>query len=92
MFLSSKVELIFFIIIALGIMQYGFENKVILKMSKKHVITVANPLIYYLIDKLGYANSQLITKLIILDIKCKVSKEISFTSNSIAKSKKIKPG
>lgn len=69
-------------------MQYKVENRAISKMTKKLVNNITNPLIYYLIMKISYANFWLITKLIILGIKFKVPKKISCGNNGKAKRQK----
>lgn len=73
-------------------MQNEFKNETVLKMSEKFVIIAINPLVCYLIVEVSYTNSLLITKLIILGIELKISKETGFAIDSIAKPiRKIKP-
>lgn len=71
-------------------MQYKFENEVVLKVPKKLMIVATNLQICYLIIKISYANLLLITKLIILGIKFKIFKEISFANDCIAKLRRKK--
>lgn len=91
--LLSKLESIFPNINVFDKMQYEFKNRAISKLPKKFIIVVINPLIYYLIIKVSYIYLLFITKLIISDVKFKVSKETNFTNNSIVKyRRKTKPG
>lgn len=87
MSLSPKMKSIFSIIAILGKMHYEFENKTVLKLPKKLIIAPTNQLVCYLIVKVSYARSLLITKLIFIDIGFKVSREASYTYNGSAKPK-----
>lgn len=69
-------------------MQYQFKNSLRLKVLKKLIIALTNPVIYYYIIEISYANFWLITKLIILRFKYKVFRKTNYTNNSIAKPKK----
>lgn len=93
MSLSPKLESIFSIVAAFGTMQYKFENEAVSEVSKKLVIAATNPLVCYLIVKIIFVNSLLITKLIVFGNEFKVFGEISFASDGTAKPKeKTKSG
>lgn len=87
-----KLESILFIIAALSTMHYEFENGAVVEVLEKLVIPVTNPLVYYLIVEVSYADPLLITKLIVLGVEFKVPGEVSFASDGTAKpTGKIKP-
>lgn len=55
MSLLPKLKLIFFIVAALDKMEYESKNGVVLEVLEKLAIVATNPLVYYLIVKMGYA-------------------------------------
>lgn len=74
-FLLSKLKSIFSIVVTFSRVQQSFKNKEVLKIPENCVISVTNPLVYYLIVKIGYAKLLLITKLIVRDIKLEFNKK-----------------
>lgn len=84
-FLSSKIKLIFFIIITLDKIKYEFKNEVILKVPEKLIITMTNPLVCYLIIIVSYTKLLLITKLIFISFKFEFFEKISCIYNGPAK-------
>lgn len=79
---------IIFIVTTFGKMQYEFENKIILKVPKKLIIIVINPLICYLITEVSYIKQLLIIKLIFISIKFEFLNKISYTYDSSVKPRK----
>lgn len=69
-------------------MEYEFENKAVLEVLEKLVIAVTNLLMYYLIVKVSYTRSLLITKLMLIGIKFEVPGEASCTYDNPAKPEK----
>lgn len=63
-------------------MQYKFKNRALAKIPKMLIITAINPPVCYLIIKIDYANSFLVSKLIFLIIKFEDFEETDFTNNS----------
>lgn len=66
-------------------MQYEFKNKALMEVTKNLVIAATNLLVCYLIARVDYANSFLVSKLIILGIKFEVPRETNFANDSQAK-------
>lgn len=66
------MESIFSIIATCDKLEYEFENKAVLKVPKKLIITATNPLLYYLIVEVSYARLLLITKLMLKAIDFEV--------------------
>lgn len=84
-----KVIINFSIVATFYIIQNKFNNRVVLKMLKKLVIAMTNTLICYMIVEVCYTNLCLISKLIILGIKFKISsRKTSFANYNIVKLKR----
>lgn len=66
-------------------MEYEFKNGAILKVPKKLVIAVTNPLVFYLIVEVSYVRLLLITKLMFMGIKFEIFGKASYTYNGSAK-------
>lgn len=75
----SKIETIFSIIATLNKIKYKFENRRVLRLSKKLVIATTNPLMYHLIVKVSYAVLLLITNLMFIGIQFEFFGEASCT-------------
>lgn len=88
MSLSLKMESIFSIVATLDKIEYELKNGVMLKVPKKLVIAITNPLVCYLIVKVNYIRPLLIIKLIFISIEFKVFKEVSYTYDGLAKPKR----
>lgn len=76
-FSLHKIESIFSIIATLDKMEYEFENKVVLEVVEKLVITVTNLLICYLIVKVSYARPLVIIKLMFISIEFEIFRKPS---------------
>lgn len=73
-------------------MEYEFENKVVLEVVEKLVITVTNLLICYLIVKVSYARPLVIIKLMFISIEFEIFRKPSWTYDSSAKARReIRP-
>lgn len=66
-------------------MLYKFNNRAVLEIPKNFIITITNPLVYYLIIKMNYIALLLITKLMFISIEFEIFRETSCTYDGSAK-------
>lgn len=84
MSLSQNLKYIFCIIAIFGMIQYKFQIRVMLRVSKKLIIIATNPLICYLIIEMHYRKLLLITKLMVISIEFKFLRKTSFVYDGVA--------